>query len=47
MALALARAASRCSDLVGLGVFEVILVVYITILGSKVRERSRAGGILE
>jgi hypothetical protein len=28
MALAFALAASRCSDLVGLGVFEVILTVY-------------------
>jgi hypothetical protein len=36
MALALARAASRCSDLVGLGVFEVILVVYRTILNDVV-----------
>ena len=34
-ALALARAASRCSDLVGLGVFEVIWVVYNRFLGPK------------
>ena len=46
MALALARAASRCSDLVGLGVFEVILVVYRTIVGSGARAGMDSEGYL-
>ena len=47
-ALALVRAASRCSDLVGLGVFEVIWVVYQRIwMPRRPPLRACSDGIIE